>query len=125
MFGLKYNHHTVVSGNVYPTTGQDYNGLGVLPRLGPRQQGDSQGLPSFRLTHWPWACNVSWEGSVRMASRDRSSPHSLGFPTHDSCFWIHTTHPLCCLPLKRQSEQSSSFNSVADVIFPKGCLAQA
>ena len=28
MFGLKYNHHTVVSGNVYPTTGRDYSGLG-------------------------------------------------------------------------------------------------
>ena len=70
MFGLKYNHHTVVSGNVYPTTGRDYSGLGVLPRVGPRQQGDSQGLPSSRPTHWPWASDVSWEESVRMAFRD-------------------------------------------------------
>ena len=70
MFGLKYNYHTVVSGNVYPTTGRDYSGLGVLPRVGPRQQGDSQGLPSSRLTHWPWASDVSWEESVRMAFRD-------------------------------------------------------
>ena len=46
----------------------------------PRGAGASQRLPSFRLTHWPWASDVSWEGSVRMASRDRSSPTDWASP---------------------------------------------
>ena len=39
MFGLRYNHHTVVSGNVNPITSQDYNGRGCCPGLAQGSRG--------------------------------------------------------------------------------------
>lgn len=47
MFGLRYNHHTVVSGNVNPISSQDYNGRGCCPGLAQGSRGTLRGSPLF------------------------------------------------------------------------------
>ena len=95
MFGLKYNHHTVVSGDVSPTIGQDYNARWYRPSSGWGSRGTLRGSPVLGWPGWRWASRVSWDGGVRLASRMTAPvPTVWASPLTTAVSW--STKSTCC-----------------------------